>query len=178
MLARTASVAARARFSSEETAQIERSHEEQEADHQNEAEEIESVARALLDDSSLSMATLKKRIMDKNELSDPNTVKVVTDRTGLALYFSRACIPNIALGKPVDLKETAIFKHIGLYAYTKDFLFTFKNLPVSNLEIIERLEQLRVLEAGYKIKVMETNLETIGVDTPEDLEKVKKKLSK
>jgi len=65
------------------------------------------------------------------------------------------------------------YKHIGLYGYTKDFLFTFKNLPVSNLERIEKLEQLRVLEEGFRIKVIETKHDTIGVDTPDDLEKLK-----
>ena len=75
-----------------------------------------------------------------------------------------------------EAPELVYYKHIGLYGYTKDFLFTYKNLPVSRLEKTERLEQLRVLEEGYRIKVLETKHETIGVDTPADLEKVKEYL--
>ncbi|MDD2752077.1 MAG: 3-deoxy-manno-octulosonate cytidylyltransferase, partial [Candidatus Omnitrophica bacterium] len=75
-----------------------------------------------------------------------------------------------------DVATPTYYKHIGLYGYTKDFLFTYKNLPSSNLEDIERLEQLRVLEGGFRIKVLETKYDTIGVDTPEDLEKLKQHL--
>lgn len=135
---------------------------------------IENVARPLLDDSTLAMATLMKRIDDPREISDPNVVKVLTDRHGFALYFSRSVIPY-----PRDKSvKAAYYKHIGLYAYSKDFLFIFKNLPESNLERIEKLEQLRVLEEGFKIKVVETMLSTIGVDTPEDLEKAKRMILK
>lgn len=134
---------------------------------------IENIARPLLDDPELNMATLMKKIDDRNEIDDPNVVKVTVDKSGMALYFSRWPIPYHR-----D-KSTALtyYKHIGLYAYTKDFLFIFKNLPQSNLEKAEMLEQLRVLEAGFRIKVIETNASTIGVDTPEDLEKVKNMLS-
>lgn len=135
---------------------------------------IENVARPLLDDLTLNMATLMKRIDGPHEISDPNVVKVVTDRHGFALYFSRAAIPY-QRDKPAP---AAYYKHIGLYAYSKDFLFIFKNLPESNLERIEKLEQLRVLEEGFRIKVIETNISTLGVDTPEDLEKVKKIISR
>ena len=134
---------------------------------------IENVARPLLDDSTLNMATLMKRIDDPHEITDPNVVKVAADRHGFALYFSRAVIPY-QCDKSV---KAAYYKHIGLYAYSKDFLFIFKNLPESNLEKIEKLEQLRALEAGFKIKVVETKLSTIGVDTPEDLEKVRRMIS-
>ena len=134
---------------------------------------IENIARPLLDEPALNMATLMKRIEDAEEISDPNVVKVLTDKNGSALFFSRSTIPYLR-----DLSESATYyKHIGLYAYTKDFLFIFKNLPVSNLERIEKLEQLRVLEAGFRIKVVETNISTVGVDTPEDLEKVKRIIS-
>ena len=140
---------------------------------------VDSVARALLDNKNVVMSTLRKEISNIEELYDPNIVKVVVDRDDFALYFSRSAIPSpireIDRSNPVLPK--GFFKHIGLYAYTKDFLFTFKNLPASPLERIERLEQLRVLENGYKIKVVETDFETIGVDTPEDLTKVKNKLS-
>jgi 3-deoxy-manno-octulosonate cytidylyltransferase (CMP-KDO synthetase) len=135
---------------------------------------IENVARPLLDDSTLNMTTLMKRIDDPREISDPNVVKVAADSHGFALYFSRSVIPY-----PRDKSvKAAYYKHIGLYAYSKDFLFIFKNLPESNLERIEKLEQLRVLEEGFRIKVIETNISTLGVDTPEDLEKVKKIISR
>lgn len=135
---------------------------------------IENVARPLLDDASLNIATLMKRIDDPQEITDPNVVKVLVDKNGLALYFSRAAIPY----QRDKIDSATYYKHIGLYAYTKDFLFIFKNLPESNLERIEKLEQLRVLEAGFRIKVIETKISTIGVDTPLDLERVKKVISK
>lgn len=133
---------------------------------------IDSVARALLDDKNISMATLRKRIDDSALINDPNVVKVVVDRSDFALYFSRAAIPYLAVNS--DIKEPVYYKHIGLYAYTKDFLFTFKKLPVSTLEKTEKLEQLRVLEEGFRIKAIETKYDTIGVDTPDDLERIKK----
>ncbi|MDO8661947.1 MAG: 3-deoxy-manno-octulosonate cytidylyltransferase [Candidatus Omnitrophota bacterium] len=137
---------------------------------------IDSVASALLDNKDINMATLMKRIEDPALINDPNVVKVVVDRNNFALYFSRAAIPHLALG--AEIAKPVYFKHIGLYGYTKDFLFTYKNLPVSNLEKTERLEQLRVLEGGFRIKVIETKFDTVGVDTPEDLEKVKVYLEK
>lgn len=132
---------------------------------------IDTVARAVLEDNKVSMATLMKKIENQEEVNDPNVVKVVVDRNNFALYFSRSAIPYYPENS--EIKEPVYFKHIGLYGYTKDFLFTYKNLPVSKLEKTERLEQLRVLEEGYRIKVIETKYETIGVDTPEDLERVK-----
>ncbi len=137
---------------------------------------INSVATALLENRSLSMATVMKKIEDPLLAGDPHTVKVVVDKDNFALYFSRAPIPFRAHNS--EVVSVAYYKHIGLYSYTKDFLFTYKNLPSSNLEKIERLEQLRVLEEGFKIKVVETNFDSIGVDTPEDLEKVKSFLEK
>ncbi|MDD2679418.1 MAG: 3-deoxy-manno-octulosonate cytidylyltransferase [Candidatus Omnitrophica bacterium] len=137
---------------------------------------IDSVASALLDDKNIIMATLMKKIEDPSLVDDPNVVKVVVDKNNFALYFSRAAIPHLAAN--AEIKQPLYFKHIGLYAYTKDFLFIYKNLPVSNLEQTERLEQLRVLEEGFRIKVIETNFDTVGVDTPEDLEKVKLTLAK
>lgn len=139
---------------------------------------IDTVAQALLDDSLVVMSTLRKEIKDLNELYDPNVVKVVVDKNNFALYFSRSVIPSgeRAINKDNPVLPKGFFKHIGLYAYTKDFLFTFKKFPVSSLEEIEKLEQLRVLENGYKIKVLETNFETIGVDTPDDLERAREKL--
>jgi len=137
---------------------------------------IDNVARALLDDDSLSMATIMKKIEDLKLVHDPNTVKVVVDKNNFALYFSRAAIPFLSPNS--EIKDPVYYKHIGLYGYTKDFLFTYKNMPVSYLEKIERLEQLRVLAEGFKIKVLETKYDTIGVDTLEDLERVKKYLEK
>jgi len=131
---------------------------------------IDKLAQTLLDDSSISMATLIKKIDDPKDITDPGVVKVVVDKNNFALYFSRAAIPYRAHGS--QAKEPLYYKHIGLYGYTKDFLFTFKNLKPSPLERTEKLEQLRVLEEGYRIKVIETKYDTIGVDTAEDLEKL------
>ena len=138
---------------------------------------IDNLARVLLDDSSVYMATVVKKIKSKEELQDPNVVKVVVDRQGYALYFSRAGIPYFREEKKAP-DISICYKHLGIYAYTKDFLFTYTNLPVSRLEKAEQLEQLRAQEAGYRIKVMETEYDSIGVDTPEDLELVKKIMAK
>ncbi len=137
---------------------------------------IDKVAQALLDDKTVSVATIMKKIEDPGNLADPNVVKVVVDKNNFALYFSRAPIPYKAQNSEVE--APVYYKHIGLYGYTKDFLFVYKNLPASKLEDIEKLEQLRILESGFRIKVVETNYDTIGVDTPEDLEKVKEYLAK
>jgi len=137
---------------------------------------IDAVAQALLDDSSISMATVMKTIEDPEVINDPSIVKVVIDKNNFALYFSRSPIPFHA--KESEIKSPLYFKHIGLYSYTKDFLFIYKNLPVSRLERVESLEQLRVLEEGFRIKVIETKYDSIGVDTPQDLEKVKEYLKK
>ena len=126
---------------------------------------IDRVAEVLLDDSTLVMATLMKKIEKKEEFYNPNVVKVVIDKQGFALYFSRSPIPY--------LKDNFVsYKHIGVYGYRKDFLLTFVQLPRSPLEKIENLEQLRVLENGYKIKMIETDYELIEVDTKEDLRNI------
>ena len=126
---------------------------------------IDRVAEVLLDDSTLVMATLMKKIEKKEEFYNPNVVKVVIDKQGFALYFSRSSIPY--------LKDNFVsYKHIGVYGYRKDFLLTFVQLPRSPLEKIENLEQLRVLENGYKIKMIETDYELIEVDTKEDLHNI------
>lgn len=127
---------------------------------------IDAAVLALLDDDAVPMCTLKKRIEDPRELADPNVVKVVSDRSGNALYFSRSLIPF------VRHERTEHFKHIGLYVYRRDFLLRYSSLPVGPLEQAERLEQLRALENGYRIRVVETDYESLGVDTPEDLERV------
>jgi 3-deoxy-manno-octulosonate cytidylyltransferase (CMP-KDO synthetase) len=131
-------------------------------------EVITALAKALSDDSTCPMATVIKKIDNDKDIQDPNVVKVVIDKHQRALYFSRAPIPFNRDGKP----GAQYYKHIGLYAYTKDFLKIFISLPKSRLEQIEKLEQLRVIEAGYPIKTVETTFETVGVDTPDDLKKV------
>ena len=137
---------------------------------------IDSVARSLLDNRAINMATMMKKIEDVAQVFDPHVVKVVVDKNGFALYFSRAPIPYLAPN--AEINQVIYYKHIGLYGYTKDFLFTYKNLPVSNLEKTEKLEQLRVLAEGFKIKMLETKFDTVSVDTPEDLEKAKLQMQK
>ncbi|MCX6349553.1 MAG: 3-deoxy-manno-octulosonate cytidylyltransferase [Candidatus Aureabacteria bacterium] len=132
-------------------------------------EMIDLVVAELKRDPLVPVATLRKEIEDPEELSDPNTVKVVTDLSGLALYFSRSLIPS---GGMAPRGKT--YKHIGLYGYRKYFLMRLVRLPPSELEKREHLEQLRVLENGYKIRVLTVRWETVGVDTPEDLEKARK----
>ena len=132
---------------------------------------IDRLVECLLQDPEIPMASVIREIKDMHDLVDPNAVKVVKDKDNYALYFSRSTIPHLrSSGAPV------FYKHLGLYAYTKDFLFTFTNLPVGELEAAEKLEQLRALEHGYKIKLIETDVDAIGVDTPEDLEKVKQRM--
>jgi 3-deoxy-manno-octulosonate cytidylyltransferase (CMP-KDO synthetase) len=142
---------------------------------------IDQIVLELLHNEKAGMATVIKRLEDEKELCDPNVVKVVVDKDGYALYFSRNFIPFVRDREPgaKPILETAIFyKHIGLYGYTKDFLFTFKNLPKSRLEEAEKLEQLRALEHGYRIKTLVTKFDTVGIDTPEDLERAKELLGR
>jgi len=137
---------------------------------------IDAVARALIDDKNVSMATIMRKIEDSSLITDPNTVKVVVDKNNFALYFSRSPIPYHREGS--EIKEPIYYKHMGLYGYTKDFLFTYKNMPPSKLEKTECLEQLRVLEEGFRIKVVETKHDTISVDVLQDLERVKEYLGR
>jgi len=128
---------------------------------------IDAAVLAMIEDEDAPMGTLKKRIEDPSEASNPNVVKVVTDLSGNAIYFSRCPIPFE--------RDSASehFKHIGLYMYRRDFLLSYSDLPVGPLERAERLEQLRALENGHRIRVVETDYDSLGVDTPEDLERVK-----
>lgn len=126
---------------------------------------IDSLATEMINDKKLSMATIRKKIENNEEIDNSNVVKVACDKDNFALYFSRFPIPYYR-DQEVSL---VYYKHLGIYAYTKDFLYTFKNMPPSYLEQAERLEQLRVLEAGYKIKVIETKFDSHGIDTEEDL---------
>lgn len=127
---------------------------------------IDLAVTTLLDDPACQMATLKKRISDPAEIANPNVVKVVTTRDGRALYFSRSPIP-------FDRGGIAFYwKHIGLYVYRRDLLLSYSSLPQGPLEHDEKLEQLRALENGIAIRVAETSYQTIGVDTPQDLQAV------
>jgi len=130
---------------------------------------IDDAAYPLLHTEGLVCATLMKRIEHEEEIADPNVVKVVVGKKGNALYFSRCPVPFVRDDEP---GMRVHYKHIGLYAYTKDFLFTYKKLSPTRLEELEKLEQLRILEHGFPIRVMETKHESIGVDTREDLERV------
>jgi 3-deoxy-manno-octulosonate cytidylyltransferase (CMP-KDO synthetase) len=130
---------------------------------------------AVLDDKRASIGTLTKKIEDPKEITDPNIVKVVFDKEGFALYFSRAPIPFQASHS--ELQTFHNYKHIGIYSYRREALITLSKMEPSRLEKIEKLEQLRALENGLKIKIKETFFETYGVDTPEDLERVEKCLS-
>ncbi len=128
---------------------------------------IDAAILPMTHDSEILMATLKKRIENPAEITNPNVVKVVTDLAGDAIYFSRHAIPYDR-----DAVRPTVFKHIGLYLYRRDFLLGYPALSMGPLEQAERLEQLRALENGYKIRVVETDYESLGVDTPEDLEHV------
>jgi 3-deoxy-manno-octulosonate cytidylyltransferase (CMP-KDO synthetase) len=123
-------------------------------------------------DESLSMTTLKFRITEKSEIENPNHVKVVTDGQNFALYFSRSPIPFYRS----TTSGVEYFKHLGLYAYRMGFLLQFTRLSEGVLESAEKLEQLRALEHGIKIKVVETPFDSIEVDVPEDIKRVEKML--
>ena len=127
---------------------------------------IDSIIEPFIIDQNLKMASFMVPISEK-EAENPNLVKVVVDINNYALYFSRSPIPFQR--KPLS---GSIYGHVGLYAYTKDFLQTFASLPPSPLESSECLEQLRVLENGYKLKMVEIQDRPMGVDTEEDLEEV------
>jgi len=159
----------------------------------------------VLDDKRASIGTLIKKIEDPNEIADPNIVKVVFDKEGFALYFSRAPIPfhrderklhstelktqntpSLPLpprgggqgwGGDSELRTFHCYKHVGIYSYRREALLSLAGMEPTELEKIEKLEQLRALENGMKIKIKETFFETYGVDTPEDLERVEKCLS-
>jgi 3-deoxy-D-manno-octulosonate cytidylyltransferase len=124
---------------------------------------IDALVAPFEHDAELMMATAKTEITDAAEMENPNNVKVVADRTGNALYFSRACIPY---ARNAGAK---VYKHIGIYAYRRDFLLAYAKMAQTELECSESLEQLRALENGYRIRVVETDAVFIGVDTEEDL---------
>ena len=135
---------------------------------------IDAAILPMVHDPDIEMCTLMKRIEDPHEITDPNVVKVVTDHTGGAIYFSRSPIPYVRLnpGEQTAGDLPCIYKHIGLYVYRRDFLLGYSAMPVGPLERAERLEQLRALENNHRIQVVETEYESVGVDTPEDLKRV------
>jgi 3-deoxy-manno-octulosonate cytidylyltransferase (CMP-KDO synthetase) len=136
---------------------------------------IDEAVEPMIDNPEIQMSTLKREI-DKDEFNDPGVVKVVVDEQDFALYFSRSLIPY-----PRYDKDLRVYEHVGLYVYRKDFLLEISKMPQGYLEKIESLEQLRVMEKGYKILVVETKADRaagISVDTPEDLERVERLISK
>jgi 3-deoxy-manno-octulosonate cytidylyltransferase (CMP-KDO synthetase) len=133
---------------------------------------IDTAILALLDDPNCVMSTLKTLIYVPGEITNPNVVKVVTGPNHEALYFSRSPIPHYRDG------IGPYFKHIGLYVYRTPFLLAYPDLPVGPLERAEKLEQLRALENGYAIRVAETEYSSIGIDTPEDHERVSQLLDR
>ncbi|MDQ1278400.1 MAG: 3-deoxy-manno-octulosonate cytidylyltransferase [Thermodesulfobacteriota bacterium] len=134
--------------------------------------QIAEVVQPLRDDPSIPMSTLIYRIIREEEIGHPNAVKTVYDAHGFALYFSRATVPYV---RDRD-KRADYYKHHGIYAYRRHFLRTFAALPVGKLEQLEALEQLRALEYGYKIKVIETSHDSVEVDTPAELARVRRLL--
>lgn len=145
---------------------------------------IDLAVRPLIEEADLQMATVKSRIKCLHDFLSPNVVKVVTDNRGDALYFSRSPLPFFR-DKWKDLKDESFccgkllcYKHVGLYVYRRDFLLKFAAMPATFLETSEKLEQLRAIENGVKIRVVETDFESIGVDTPDDLLKAQEQFRK
>ena len=130
---------------------------------------LSDLIQVLKEDPTIFMSTLMNKINNDQELHDTNKVKVVVDNNGYALYFSRLPIP---LYRDVKSKKSIHYKHLGLYAYRKKFLLAITTLSPGTLEQAEKLEQLRVLEHGFKIKVVKTTFDSIEVDTPEDIKRV------
>ncbi|MBI5098172.1 MAG: 3-deoxy-manno-octulosonate cytidylyltransferase [Nitrospirae bacterium] len=151
-------------------------------------EMVDEVVELLYNDDKVSISTLAKKITDMHEILSPNVVKVVMDNEGFAMYFSRAPIPfyrdvwetkkqesgvrsQESGEKDSEIRNIFCYKHIGIYGYRKSALMQFVSMPQSRFEQIEKLEQLRALEAGIKIKVKETEYDTFGIDTIDDLRK-------
>ncbi len=135
-------------------------------------ETTEQIIKAFQNDTDrkIDLASLMFEIKDKSEIENPNNVKVITDQEGFALYFSRSVIP-FPREENVGVRY---MKHIGIYAFRKQALLDFAKLPMLSLEASEKLEQLRYLEYGKRIKMIETSHTSIGIDTPEDLEKARR----
>jgi 3-deoxy-manno-octulosonate cytidylyltransferase (CMP-KDO synthetase) len=132
---------------------------------------IAAAVAPFAEDPSLSMTTLYRRLDDPAEFADANVVKIVIDRSGFALYFSRAPIPHL---RNPQSGWPPLYKHVGLYAYRRSTLLALAALDPTPLERAESLEQLRALEHGIRIKAVETSYDSISVDTPDDLERVRR----
>jgi 3-deoxy-manno-octulosonate cytidylyltransferase (CMP-KDO synthetase) len=132
---------------------------------------IEQAIAPLAADASIVMGTLGSPLDDASDPQNPHVVKVLVDRQGFALYFSRAPVPY---RREAGAPGSAVLRHVGLYVYRRDFLLILASLPRTPLECAESLEQLRALEHGYRIKVVETACQSLSVDTPEDLERVRR----
>ena len=138
-------------------------------------EMIDQAIEPLLFDLTVNVSTLAKRIDSVHELRSPSIPKVVFDYNNFAMYFSRSPIPFVrdAHNNFERILKAEIYKHIGLYVYRRESLFKFTELAPTDLETVEKLEQLRMLENGFKIKIVVTEFETLAVDTPEDLERAR-----
>ncbi len=136
---------------------------------------IDQAIEPLLFDHSINVTTLAKKITNLQDLESPSIPKVVFDYNNFAMYFSRSPIPFVREAKTnVDwLQKADIYKHIGLYVYRRESLLRFTELQPTDLEQTEKLEQLRMLENGFKIKIVVTEFENLAVDTPEDLERAR-----
>jgi len=142
---------------------------------------IDLAVAPLVADAHIAMGTLMVRIAEVAEFLNPNVVKVVTDSSGSALYFSRSPIPCPREKLPLSVGQSmpcVAYKHIGLYVYRREFLLGYPALTATPLEKVEKLEQLLALEHGYKIQVVEATQPSLGVDTPADLEKVRSLVAK
>ena len=128
---------------------------------------IDELVALFVEDKNLQMATVATELTDEDEMKNPNNVKVVLDKNNDALYFSRSLIPF-----PRNVGKSKIFKHIGIYAYRRNFLLAYAKMEPTPLEQSESLEQLRALENGFKIRVIKSSCKFIGVDTEEDLKLV------
>jgi 3-deoxy-manno-octulosonate cytidylyltransferase (CMP-KDO synthetase) len=135
---------------------------------------VDLIIQMMFSDPAIKMGTLKRPIQTYEDFVNPNMARVVCDRNDFALYFSRAPIPFLSSEQFAQSgPERPVFKHIGMYSFRREFLLEFSRMPQSVLEKTERLEQLRALEAGVKIKVPTTDYESISVETPADLERVR-----
>lgn len=135
-------------------------------------EMIRQVISIFLEDESVYFGSLKKEITDEEEIRATSTVKVVTDDKGDAMYFSRSVIPS----NLKDGKLARVFRHVGIYAYKRDFLLEFSKMPQSELELGEGIEPLRAMQRGYKMRLKETSYTSIGVDLPEHIARVERVL--
>jgi len=135
---------------------------------------LDDVVRPFLSEKNVAMSTLAFKIVNQDEITNPKDCKVTFDKKGYAMYFSRSPIP---LARDDDTVFDT-YKHLGVYAYTRRFLETFRNLPQGELEAIEKLEQLRVLEHGHRIRVVVTDYDSPEVDLPQDIVRIEKILKK